>query len=193
MKLFTLFEKCITLPYIDVEAQASFAVEQAGSLLCLYFEPSHGAVDWKNNLDFPARAYGTWFAHRGFVRVWCAAEKHLAPQILDPKVRQVRIAGYSHGAALAVLCHEYIRFHRPEVRVESWGFGCPRVVWGIPPRGRWEGFTVVRNRDDLVTHLPPAAMGYRHVGKMLEIGERGRYSAIDAHRPENYLRELKGW
>ena len=50
--------------------------------------------------------------------------------------------------------------------------------------------TVVRNIDDIVTHLPPKILGFTHVGKMLEIGKRGKYSSVDAHRPENIMREL---
>ncbi len=57
---------------------------------------------------------------------------------------------------------------------------------------RWERFTVVRNLDDLVTHLPPGLLGYRHVGRLLEIGKRGQYSPVEAHLSENYLRELAG-
>jgi hypothetical protein len=56
---------------------------------------------------------------------------------------------------------------------------------------RWERFTVIRNIDDIVTHLPPRALGYTHVGHVLEIGEKGTYSRVDAHRPENILAELK--
>ena len=79
-------------------------------------------------------------------------------------------------------------------RLESYGFGCPRVFWGIltPTLAkRWERFAVVRNLDDLVTHLPPAVLGYRHVGKMITVGVRGKYSMIDAHRPENIEYELR--
>ena len=54
----------------------------------------------------------------------------------------------------------------------------------------FSGYTVVRNLDDIVTHLPPAALGYSHVGTLLSIGERGRYSRIDAHREENIARGL---
>jgi hypothetical protein len=114
---------------------------------------------------------------------------------LDPEVRAVRIVGYSHGAALAVLCHEYLWFHRPDLRqtLTGFGYGCPRVLWGIPTpalQKRWERFTVIRNREDIVTHLPPALFGYFHVGRMLEIGQKGTYSATDAHRPESILKEL---
>ncbi len=188
----------MTTPYIHVENGASFAAEQPGNRLQLYFEASHGATDWKNNLDFPAKPYRRmddriWFAHQGFLKVWKSAEEYLEEMIKDPAIREIVIAGYSHGAALAVLCYEYVWFHRPDLRTRltGFGFGCPRVVWGFAPRERWAGFTVVRNTDDLVTHLPPAVLGYTHIGHLLEIGEKGRYSSIDAHRPENILTELK--
>ena len=198
MELSRLFEKCISVPYVEVENGASFAALRLGSRLQLYFEASHGATDWKNNLDFPAKPYQrmedrVWFAHRGFLRVWKSAEEQLEPMICDPTVREITVAGYSHGAALAVLCHEYAWFHRPNLRhrLTGYGFGCPRVVWGTAPKERWAGFTVVRNIDDLVTHLPPATLGYTHVGELLEIGKKGTYTAADAHRPENILKELK--
>ena len=193
MSLYSYFRKCIELPYIEVEQCASFATERQGEHLTVYFEPSAGAMDWRNNLDFPARVYGDWFAHRGFVRVWCAAEEYLAPQLRDPAVRSLRVVGYSHGAALAVLCHEFAWYHRPDLRqqMEGYGFGCPRVVWGSPPKERWERFTVVRVRGDAVTRLPPAWLGYTHVGRLLELGTAGDYNGTDAHRPETYLKELK--
>lgn len=203
MKLSELFEKCITIPYIHVENAADYAAEREDDTLYLYFEPSNGEVDWQNNMNFPAKPYHrmedcVWFAHRGFLKVWKSVEPYVAKEINDPVLRQVVIAGYSHGAALAVLCHEYVWFHRPDLRhrVQSYGFGCPRVVWGLIPsavKRRWAGFTVVRNLDDIVTHLPPVALGYTHVGQMLEIGQKGRYSVTDAHRPENILKELRRW
>ena len=95
-----------------------------------------------------------------------------------------------------MLCHEYVWFRRPDLRetLEGYGFGCPRVFWGLRTwelMRRWERFRVIRNVDDIVTHLPPVWLGYSHVGSLLEIGERGKYTAIDAHRPQNILAELK--
>ena len=201
MKLSELFERCCRADYQQVGHAADFAIEREGNTLYLYFQPSRGCEDWENNLDFPAKPYarmgdGCWFAHRGFLRVWQSAQGALAPVILDPAVRNMVIVGYSHGAALAVFCHEYVWFHRPDLRrkLKGYGFGCPRVVWGVLPKEvkeRWANFTVVRNVDDVVTHLPPASLGYRHVGKLLEIGAKGRYSDWDAHREENILKELK--
>ena len=107
--------------------------------------------------------------------------------------------GYSHGAAIATLVHEYIFYNRPDLRENLWGygFGCPRCFWGFHPskevQGRWARFFPIRNIDDLVTHLPPAVLGYRHVHSVYTVGERGKYRRAEAHRPENYQKELKSW
>lgn len=201
MRLARLFSKCVNGVYTHVENSGDYFTERLGNTLYIYLECSHGGDDWQNNLDFPARPYrngetAPWFAHRGFVRVWKSVEPYLEKEVADPTVGRIITVGYSHGAALAVLCHEYVYDTRPDLRerIEGYGFGCPRVFWG--PRfpwliRRWKRFTVIRNLDDIVTHVPPAALGFSHVGKLIEIGEKGRYSRVDAHRPENILAELE--
>ena len=201
MELYDLFKRCNEIGYNHVQNAGDFAVERIEKTLYIYLECSNGREDWKNNLDFPAKAYKrmdktVWYAHRGFLKVWKSMELHLRPHILDKTVESIITVGYSHGAALAILCHEYVWFNRPELRKSTYGygFGAPRVLWG--PRNdniktRWKQFTVIRNIDDIVTHVPPSFLGYYHVGTMLEIGKKGKYSKIDAHRPESYLNELK--
>ena len=199
MKLYELFEKCLTVPYTTVGVSASYAMERTGTTLYLFFEGSNGRNDWRNNLDFPATAYPDapipWRAHRGFLRTWQEIAPHIHPAVAEKSIRAITVAGYSHGGAIAMLCHEYVWRHRPDLRKRLWGygFGAPRVLWGRRPPAllaSWEQFTVVRNLDDLVTHLPPAALGYLHVGKMLTIGEKGKYSPVEAHLAENILAEL---
>lgn len=201
MTLSQLFARCVNRSYRHVENGADFVTDRACGTLSIYLQCSKGLTDWKNNLDFPARPYRrdggvAWYAHRGFLKVWKSVEPYLRADILDPGVSRIVTVGYSHGAALAVLCHEYAWYHRPDLRdaLEGYGFGCPRVLWGVRRRElleRWERFWVIRNIDDIVTHVPPAWLGYLHVGELLEIGVRGRYSRIDAHRPENILAELR--
>ena len=137
-----------------------------------------------------------WFAHRGFLRVWKEIEPSLAPEIADKSIEKIVLAGYSHGGALAMLCHEYVWYHRPELRerLEGYGFGAPRVFWGIKTKAlkeRWTRFLVIRNLDDIITHLPPWILGYSHMGKVLKIGKRGVYTPIQAHLAENILSELE--
>lgn len=200
MLLSELFERCLNIPYFQTGKSANYAFERKDEEMYIYFEKSDGENDWRINLDFPSKPYKrmgktVWFAHRGFLDVWKVIEPKLTEDILNPKIKNFTVTGYSHGAAVALLCHEYIWYNRPELRhaLKGYGFGCPRVIHGSTKNcgRRWENFTVIRNKEDIVTHLPPAALGYVHVGKMLEIGKKGRYTPIDAHRSENILKELK--
>ena len=202
MTLFEMMARCLEIRDTHVEGSGDYALDYRCGTLYVYFEKTEGASDWRSNLDFPARAYrrmgtGIWLAHRGFLDVWRGLEPVLAPTLLDKSVLRIIPVGYSHGAALATLCHEYLWYNRPELResLSGFGFGAPRVLWGAISRrysARWEGFTVIRNVPDAVTHLPPRTLGFFHVGTMLEIGQGRQYSPIDAHRPESYLSELEG-
>jgi len=195
-----LFRACLSQHYNEVEDGGSFASVRRGDALTIFFESSRGGVDWLNNLDFAAAPYHemnpAWQCHGGFLKVWRRIRPHLEPSVFDPSVKRIETVGYSHGAALAVLCHEFIWYHRPDLRqeIKGFGFGCPRVLYGCVPVEvalRWDGFYIIRNLDDLVTHLPPRALGYCHVGNLIEVGRKGKYSPIDAHRPKNYLSELE--
>ena len=200
MNLSTLFKRCLEIPYTHIENSADYALERRGDTLYIYLECSNGEIDWLNNLDFPAKAYSHpdgdgWMCHRGFMRVFKSLETHIADSVRDKSIKGVVTVGYSHGAALATLCHEYVWYNRPDLRdkIEGYGFGAPRVLWGYLSHSlarRWERFLTIRNIDDIVTHLPPKILGYTHIGTMLEIGKKGKYSQIDAHRPENMMQEL---
>ena len=192
-----LYEKILSVEYTHLEESASFAFEREGDTLHIYFEMSNGKTDWKNNFDFPAKPYrnmkNKWFAHRGFLKVWKIIEPHLQAEICDLTVKKIVIGGYSHGAAIALLCHEYCRYNRPDADVKGFGFGCPRVVWGFMRKAvkqRFEGFTIIRNGCDIVTHVPPALFGYRHAGNILKIGRNQGYKPIQSHYPELYTKEL---
>ncbi len=197
-----LFRACLNAEYITVEGGGSFALERRGDTLFVFFEKSDGAQDWLNNLDFSAVAvpYGNmereWYCHGGFLRVWKSILPYIKGAVLDLEFRGMVAVGYSHGAALSLLCHEYIWYNRPDLRgrVFSYAFGCPRVIFGKADKAaeRWQNFYVIRNIDDIVTHLPPKILGFRHVGKIIRIGKRGKYSKIDAHRQESYLDTLEG-
>lgn len=198
--LSALFSRCVHRAYVQTPNRVDYAVDRIGSHLSIYFQASDGLADWMSNLNFPPAAYRrdggvAWYAHGGFLRAWESIADRIHSWIMDASVRRVTVVGYSHGAALAVFCHEHIWYHRPDLRdsLNGYGFASPRVLWGCYSASlmtRWDRFTVIRNREDIVTHMPPWFLGYRHVGELLEIGERGKYSVIDAHRPENIRREL---
>ena len=201
MTVYQLYAAILRAPYHTLQREdASYYINKSGDTLFLLFEWSHGKTDWKNNLDFPAIPYGDmkrrWFVHRGFLRVFKALKPQITCALGDAELRRIYIGGYSHGAALAVLCHEYCVFRRPDLagHIFGVGYGCPRVIWGPLPAEvavRWQMFSVVRDGRDVVTHLPPAALGFRHVGHLQTVGDAA-LSPADAHRPENYTAALFG-
>ena len=197
MKLSELFEKCLTQSYKEAPGEVSYAFESVGKTLYIYLEASNGISDWKRNLDFPVKAYradkGVWFAHRGFLSAWKILRPIVLTEVLKQRPSAIVSLGYSHGAALATLCHEYLFYHRFVASNALFGFAfaSPRVLWGRVDDRRWERFTVIRNRGDIVTHLPPRIFGFRHVGKMIKIGEHGRYGHFEAHTPEAMAIEIR--
>lgn len=196
MRLSALFTKCLTRRYENTAGEVSYAIELDGKTAFVYFEASRGSMDWRRNLSFPARAYGPriggGYAHQGFLSAWRAVRPTVIERLTAAAPTAIVTVGYSHGAAIAALCHEYLYSRRtvPHASLYGYGFSSPRVLWGRVDQTRWWGFTVIRNLDDLVTHLPPKVLGFCHVGRLLEIGERGRYGRLEAHTPEAMQREL---
>lgn len=191
------FNTCLKAKYIHTENDGSYSVQRSGDKLTLLFEWSNGKTDWRNNFDFPAKPYrgmkDLWFCHRGFLKVWKSIEPHLKDQIFDLTVSKIDIVGYSHGGAIAQLCYEYVKFNRPDVELTGYGFGSPRVLWGLASKrvkSRFKGFKVIRNGNDLITHLPPVLLGFRHVCEVVEIGQS--VGLIKDHYRENYTEAMKG-
>lgn len=193
MTLLSLFLRCTNIEYIHNESGGSYACEKIGKELYIYFQKSYGSTDWKSNLNFPIKRHNGYFAHRGFVNMWNGLRYEIHNIVEKEDWERIIVVGYSHGGALAVLCHEYIYSSFPSLRnsLFGYGFGCPRVLWGFVNKTPWRTFTVIRNLNDLVTHLPPAFFGYSHPSPILKIGKRFKYSMIDAHREENISRELE--
>ena len=151
-----------------------------------------------------------WYCHRGFLRVWKAIKPYICDAVHDMSVKKIVVIGYSHGAAIATLAHEYVWYEREDLRdtLEGYGFGCPRCYWGRMKPGlkeRWANFYPIRNIDDIATHVPPAIFGFRHVNPVIEVGYKGQYKfdikktplskklpCTYAHYPEEYLKNLGG-
>jgi len=194
MDLKQLFQDCLNKEYTHTKDDVSFCCEFDNGTLKIYFQWSKGYKDWIANFNFPARPYKrmnrVWFIHRGFKRAWKSIEDIIKNYLELLEISQVQIVGYSHGAALAMLCHEFCKYHRPDLPIETYAFAPPRVLWGWWYKDllkRWEGLTVIKNYDDIVTHLPPKCLGFRHVGEILNLTPSGFYNQRGKSLYERYI------
>lgn len=200
LELFNLCNQDSIYTQIGDGVDYAFIEDPREATLYIFFEPSDGIEDWRNNFAFARKPYKDmeipYKVHGGFLKCWKTVEDIVIKKILeeDPmeagsyRWRKVVIVGYSHGGALAALCHECVWFHRGDLRngrILGYGFEAPRIFggWRIPPalKERWEGFTVYRNKNDIVTHLPPILFGFRHVGNLKQLGAHSECGPISAH------------
>ena len=209
-----LFKRCLNADYKHTENGGDYSIEIQDKTLYLLFQWSKGKEDWKNNFRFPAKAYkkgdNRWYCHGGFKRVWKSISAMLVPRVLaalqtHTEIDTIVCVGFSHGGPMAGFATEDMEFrYGSAYKIEGYAFGCPRFVFGILPRAvknRFKHFTVIRNIPDIVTHVPPIVLGFRHVGKLIKIGSVINYIAsslpsflqncVNAHRSENYIKELE--
>ncbi len=203
VNLHYLFRRCLGADYIHSGNSTDYAISRSGRRLYIFFEWSDGQEDWKNNLDFPARAYSTggepWSVHRGFLKVWKSVRHEILSLteaiVSEYPTDEIICVGYSHGAALSGLCTEQMEFsYGQRLTISGFGFGCPKFIWGRLPdnvSARFSHFVPIRNIPDIVTYLPPGIFGFSHPSPILEIGEKGKYTPIGAHYPTAYLEETK--
>lgn len=197
-----LFQRCLCANYTHTAEDGDYAIEIDGDTLYILFEWSDGATDWRNNLDFPAKPYksmtDTWYCHRGFLRVWKGMRDEVEKGVADALRRsegisKITVVGYSHGGAISLFATEDMAYlYGQKYKVSGYGFGAPRVLWGVIPdavKERISAFKTVRNIPDLVTHVPPKIFGYRDVN-ITEIGRYGKYQPIEAHYSSSYIAEM---
>ena len=179
-----LFENCLSGPWITGNNDTQYKIDNG----ILYFQCSISASDWLSNFDFPIEPYKDgpieWYGHKGFIDTWKANRDKLLHEIVTNNV--TTIVGYSRGAAIALLAHEDCIYNN--IKVKTYAFGCPRVVW-MPNKElstRWDDFTRIKVRGDIVTNLPPWLFGYKHVGKEIKIGP-GAFPWPSHHEPKEYI------
>ena len=135
----------------------------------LVFRGTDENADWLANLKFDFAGN----VHAGFQRalddVWAPIETALK-QLHGP----LFITGHSLGGALAVLAAA--RLSSDQVKRAVYIYGAPRVGNSEFVKNYPANVSVHRivNDDDIVTTVPPALFGFRHVGEARSITEDGQ-------------------
>lgn len=183
-----LYERCLSGPWITSGLDVQYKV-QNGELI---FESTRSTGDWLHNFETWVKPYKrqpiTWYAHAGFVELWKSVRDEVAKYYKDIH----RIAGYSQGSALAQLAAEDYYFTTGNA-IDAVGFGCPRVFW-MPNdyvRRSQEKTKLVMIENDIVTHVPFAIWGYKHVGTPVLLPRTSMLWSSKAHYPDSYREGIR--
>jgi len=188
----------------DPVSGVEYAIHRDGTdTLTIVFRGTDSARDWRSNFMFAKKVipYGNAASpvrvHEGFLKAYKSPQvrDRILP-LIGGHTKKVRITGHSRGAALAALCALDVHYHYPQCCLQVLLFGCPRVgnraFADSYNRRIFQTFNV-RNGGDLVTHLPPALLGYRHVGVRLRVGKHSWLLSARDHTPRRYYASLMEW
>ena len=171
-----LFERAIRARASTAGKNTQYAIYDDGKAVYLSIEGSCDADDWRFNFDFVVTPYKhmteTWLVHRGFATAWKLARDQIKRDVdaaLAGGNKRLMVLGFSHGAALAVLAHEFFKYNG--YAPETHAFGCPPLIW-FPTKSiksRFANLTVHQVRGDIVTVISKI-VGYRDVGNVVHYG-----------------------
>jgi len=185
-------------PWIKEEStDTEYKWQIEAGMLSIAFQGSVSKLDWWQNFSFWVKPYRgmdrLWFAHAGFLKKWKAVEMDIKKIIDAGGFDVIGVSGFSQGAAVATLCHEWIWFHYPSLRNNLFTtvYGSPRVIafsWKISER--FDQLARVDITTDFVTKVPPCIIGYKHVGDREKYDSfYPWYKVVDNHMSYGKLEE----
>ncbi len=181
---------------------AEYAVNIKNNIITIVFKGTDTKSEWLSNLMFCKKQipYGNVNpkirVHSGFIDTY--KNKNVREKIhslIPQKPCKIFITGHSRGAALAILCAVDLQYNFPDKDIEVYLFGSPRVgnsAFCKSYNKRVFKTLRIENGNDIITKIPPALLGFRHVGTRVGVGTTRLpllFSA-KAHFPHRYLKGI---
>lgn len=171
-------------------------VERHGQDVAICCVGSNERVDWARNFD--ARAVVAWEfpgqVHHGFLDAFSVARSFIDKELYPGD--RIHIVGHSLGGALAPLVAYHLSRCKYDVR-QVLTLGAPRVGdsdWQLDYDSRLGDRTRrVVNVGDLVPLVPPALVGYRHVGQAVYYSAGGTRLAQALALPQQWAYSIWAW
>ena len=195
MTLLEYFNECNNKEgYITVGGHYEYKVING----VLYFPPTDGGLDWKDNFRFAVVPYKNmehkFYVHKGFLKIWKELQDKVAGETFHT------IIGYSQGGTPAPLAYEDT-LYRKGIKCECIVFGAPKFLW-MPNKETKERFSGVKRiitETDIVTHVPPTVFGYQHIGQeyvLTPVGKKPKdvnwFAWKSGHDRSMYRQHLEG-
>lgn len=197
---------------IDAKKEIELSIGIKDGILYVAFLGSISKMDWIHNFMVWKKPYKRmkqlFFVHAGFLKIYKIAQPSIHQFISDHQGEfgAVFINGHSLGGAIAEICHEDMVFLKEEDLLGMGGISIHTITSGAPrafgaffssvPRRRCRNLIRARYHNDGVPCLPPAILGYKHVGLEKRYGKPSVFgwlipSAVYHHGVRSY-RNLTG-
>ncbi len=166
---------------IDRDVGTAGFVVEGSDLIIVVFRGTEDDLDWMTNvnLSFVTLQGGTR-VHTGFFQAYWPIREIMFEFIttaIGKKPRPVYLTGHSLGGALALMATAELANHDEATVRDSiaacYTFGCPRAGDGTFDQYVKAPLYRITNGVDLVPAIPPALLGYRHVGDTRYFGKPG--------------------
>ena len=173
------FLSCTKL--VDNDAGTAGYVVEGSDIIVIVFRGTEDELDWKTNVNARLVALqGGTRVHTGFFQAYWPIRDAMFDFVklaVQAKPRAIYITGHSLGGALALMATaELANDDDAMIRdciAACYTFGCPRAgdssfdIYVKAPLYR------ITNGVDMVPAIPPAILGYRHVGDTRYFGKLG--------------------
>lgn len=145
-----------------------------------FFHASWSRQDWIRDFQCWTNAFNGRRVHAGYLKEWeDSVNMGLLYEIRCVEGWEVVFSGYSRGAALALMTHDWMSRYCPGISSKAVLVGCPRAYPKNPPH---KGVYEVRYGYDLVTVLPPwYAENYPEVHQVIPSTNKWPFQAIKDH------------
>jgi hypothetical protein len=194
--------------FVD-NGEVEFIIGELDNRLVVAFQGSDGTHDWIHDINFVKTKVSHGEVHTGFYKQFEGVKKRLIEEILKYNKKELIFTGHSLGASLAILASYFLN-DIPELR-ERYIFPIC-VLFGSPRMGTSD-FTKefldrvlycnnYINAADMVCKVPTVWMFFRHVERVIKIGQKLSWrekllyvprwvfgNPLD-HEPERYLKNL---
>jgi triacylglycerol lipase len=167
---------------VDAQVGTAGFLVAGDDIIIIVFRGTQDRLDWITNVQAAwITLQGGTRVHTGFFQAyWPIRDRLFAAVInlLKQKQRPVYITGHSLGGALALMATAELANHDEGYVRDSiaacYTFGCPRA--GDSSFDQYVKVPLYRvtNGVDIVPAVPPAILGYRHVGDSRYFGRPGQ-------------------
>lgn len=192
----------IVYKYNSEKTGVQYSVRVKGNQLTIIFRGTDSFIDVMTDLRFWKKTipYGNYQSkirvHSGFINAYKSEDvRSEIHTFMTEEIEKVRITGHSYGAALACLCAIDLQYNFPEKDYEVALFGCPRLGNAAFQRSynkRLFKTVRVENGNDLISKIPFAWMGFRHVGTRFHVGALRLFGAASfkQHKAQSYYEQI---